>query len=174
MSLPLLNSAPKHTAATYLRKCCSSEEWITRMLRQRPFRDSDAVHAAADSAWTDLREKDYLEAFSGHPKIGDIQSLQKKYPDSAHLARSEQSGVEFASPEILQKLSAANHAYEEKFGFIFIVCATGKSASEMLAILQDRLDRERAAELKTACEQQRQIFHLRLDSFLCQKSAPTS
>jgi len=60
------------------------------------------------------------------------------------------------------------------FGFIFIVCATGKSASEMLAILQDRLDRERAAELKTACEQQRQIFHLRLDSFLCQKSAPTS
>ena len=77
MSLPLLNSAPKHTAATYLRKCCSSEEWITRMLRQRPFRDSDAVHAAADSAWIDLREQDYLEAFSGHPKIGDIQSLQK-------------------------------------------------------------------------------------------------
>ena len=144
------------------------------MLGQRPFCNSDAVHAAADSAWIDLREQDYLEAFSGHPKIGDIESLQKKYPDSAHLARSEQSGVEFASPEILQKLSAANHAYEEKFGFIFIVCATGKSASEMLAILQDRLDRERAAELKTACEQQRQIFHLRLDSFLCQKSARTS
>mgnify|MGYP001162716495 FL=1 len=174
MSLPLLNSAPQHTAATYLRKCCSSEEWITRMLRQRPFRDSDAVHAAADSAWIDLGEEDYLEAFRGHPKIGDIQSLKKKYSDSANLARSEQSGVESASPEILQKLSATNHAYEEKFGFIFIVCATGKSASEMLAILQDRLERERAAELKTACEQQRQIFHLRLDSFICQKSAPTS
>ena len=72
------------------------------MLGQRPFCNSDAVHAAADSAWIDLREQDYLEAFSGHPKIGDIQSLQKKYPDSAHLARSEQSGVEFASPEILQ------------------------------------------------------------------------
>ena len=174
MSLHLLNSASKDAAASYLRKCCSSEEWITRMLGQRPFCDSDAVHAAADSAWIDLREQDYLEAFSGHPKIGDIQSLQKKYPDSAHLARSEQSGVEFASPEILQKLSAANHAYEKKFGFIFIVCATGKSASEMLAILQDRLESERAAELKTACEQQREIFHLRLDKFLWQKSAPTS
>ena len=139
------------------------------MLRQRPFCNSDAVHTAADSAWIDLREQDYLEAFSGHPKIGDIQSLQKKYSDSANLARSEQSGVESAPPEILQKLSEANHAYEEKFGFIFIVCATGKSASEMLAILQGRLKRDRAAELKTACEQQRQIFHLRLDKFVCQK-----
>ena len=174
MSLPLLNSAPKHTAAGYLRKCCSSEEWITRMLRQRPFCNSDAVHAAADSAWIDLGEQDYLEAFSGHPKIGDIQSLQKKDSDSAKLARSEQSGVDSAPPEILQKLSEANHAYEEKFGFIFIVCATGKNASEMLAILQDRLESERAAELKTACEQQREIFHLRLDKFLWQKSAPTS
>ena len=89
MSLPLLNSAPKDTAASYLRKFCSSEEWITRMLRQRPFCNSDAVHAAADSAWIDLREQDYLEAFSGHPKIGDILSLQKNYSDSAILARSE-------------------------------------------------------------------------------------
>lgn len=169
MSLHLLNSASKDTAASYLRKCCSSEEWITRMLGQRPFCNSDAVHAAADSAWIDLREQDYLEAFSGHPKIGDIQSLQKKYSDSANLARSEQSGVESASHDLLEKLSAANHAYEEKFGFIFIVCATGKSASEMLAMLQGRLKRDRAAELKTACEQQRQIFHLRLDKFVCQK-----
>lgn len=80
MSLHLLNSASKDTAASYLRKCCSSEEWITRMLGQRPFCNSDAVHAAADSAWIDLREQDYLEAFSGHPKIGDIQSLQKNIP----------------------------------------------------------------------------------------------
>ena len=147
---------------------------VTRRLRHRLFCSSDTVHEAADSAWIDLREQDYLEAFSGHPKIGDIQSLQKKYSDSANLARSEQSGVDSAPPEILQKLSEANHAYEEKFGFIFIVCATGKNASEMLAILQDRLESERAAELKTACEQQREIFHLRLDKFLWQKSAPTS
>ena len=139
------------------------------MLRQRPFRDSDAVHAAADSAWIDLREQDYLEAFSGHPKIGDIRSLEKKYSDAGNFATSEQSGVKSASHDLLEKLSAANHAYEEKFGFIFIVCATGKSASEMLAILQDRLKRDRSAELKTACEQQRQIFHLRLDKFVCQK-----
>ena len=139
------------------------------MLQQRPFRNSDALHAAADSAWIGLGEQDYLEAFSGHPKIGDIQALQKKYADSANLARSEQSGVESASHDLLEELSAANHMYEEKFGFIFIVCATGKSASEMLAILQGRLKRDRAAELKTACEQQRQIFHLRLDKFVCQK-----
>ena len=139
------------------------------MLQQRPFHDSDALHAAADGAWIGLGEQDYLEAFSGHPKIGDIQSLQKKYSDSANLARSEQSGVVSASHDLLEKLSAANLAYEEKFGFIFIVCATGKSASEMLAILQDRLTRDRAAELKTACEQQRKIFHLRLDKFVCQK-----
>ena len=139
----------------------------------KPLLEIDDVSSFFDRSTSSSLE-DYLEAFSGHPKIGDIQSLQKKYSDSANLARSEQSGVESASPEILQKLSAANHAYEEKFGFIFIVCATGKSAPEMLAILQDRLEGERAAELKTACEQQRQIFHLRLDSFLCQKSAPTS
>ena len=169
MSLRLLNSAPRNTAASQLRQCCSSEEWVARMMQQRPFRDSDALHAAADSAWIGLGEQDYLEAFSGHPKIGDIQSLQKKYSDSANLARSEQSGVESASHDLLEKLSAANHAYEEKFGFIFIVCATGKSASEMLAILQGRLKRDRAAELKTACEQQRQIFHLRLDKFVCKK-----
>ena len=77
MSLRLLNSAPRNTAASQLRQCCSSEEWVARMLQQRPFRDSDALHAAADSAWIGLGEQDYLEAFSGHPKIGDIQSLQK-------------------------------------------------------------------------------------------------
>ena len=93
MSLRLLNSAPRNTAASQLRQCCSSEEWVARMLQQRPFHDSDALHAAADCAWISLGEQDYLEAFSGHPKIGDIQSLQKKYSDSANLARSEQSGV---------------------------------------------------------------------------------
>ena len=139
------------------------------MLRQRPFSNSDALHAAADSAWIGLGEQDYLEAFSAHPKIGDMQSLQKKYSDTANFATSEQSGVECASPDLLEKLSVANHAYEEKFGFIFIVCASGKNASEMLAILQDRLERDRATELETACEQQRQIFHLRLEKFVCQK-----
>ena len=72
------------------------------MLLQRPFRDSDALHAAADSAWIGLGEQDYLEAFSGHPKIGDIQSLQTKYADSANLARSEPSGVESASHDLLE------------------------------------------------------------------------
>lgn len=139
------------------------------MLHQRPFCDSDAVHTAADTAWIGLGEQDYLEAFGGHPKIGDIKSLQRKDTDSSNFAKSEQSGVKAASPELLEQLSAANRAYEEKFGFIFIVCATGKSASEMLVILQDRLEKERSAELKTACEQQRQIFHLRLDKLLCQK-----
>ncbi len=169
MSLQLLNKAPRSTAASHLRQCCSSEEWVVRMLRQRPFSDSEALHAAADSAWIGLREQDYLEAFSGHPKIGDIRSLEKKYSDAGNFATSEQSGVKSASPDLLEKLSVANHAYEEKFGFIFIVCASGKNASEMLAMLQDRLERDRETELKTACEQQRQIFHLRLDKFVCQK-----
>ena len=81
MSLDLLNTAPRNTAASHLRQCCSSEEWVIRMLRQRPFCNSDALHAAADRAWIGLGEQDYLEAFSGHPKIGDIRSLEKKYSD---------------------------------------------------------------------------------------------
>ena len=174
MSLHLLNSAPTNTAAKHLRVCCASEEWISRVLQQRPFCDSNAVHAAANAAWSDLQEQDYIEAFGGHPRIGDINSLQKKYSVSENLARSEQSGVESASPSVLKRLAAGNVAYEKKFGFIFIVCATGKSASEMLKILQDRLARSRDTELGAACEEQRKIFHIRLDQFLCQKSAPTS
>ena len=174
MSLRLLNSAPRNTVASHLRACCSSEKWVLRMLQQRPFCNSDAVHAAADSAWIGLGEQDYLEAFNGHPKIGDTQSLSKKFSGSANLAKSEQAGVESASENVLEKLAACNNAYEEKFGFIFILCATGKSAPEMLAMLQDRLVRDRKTELRTACDEQRKIFHLRLDNFLCQKSVPTS
>ena len=145
-----------------LLKCCSAEAWVERVLLDAPFEDEAALLESADRNWLDLKESDYLEAFSGHPKIGDINSLKEKFSDTSSLASREQSSVASADDEVLKMLSIGNRSYESKFGFIFIVCATGKSAEEMLNLLQSRMVNDRETEVVNAAEQQRQIFHIRL------------
>ena len=113
-----------------------------------------------------MTEADYLQAFEGHPKIGDITSLKAKYANTKELASGEQSAVDEASDEVLERLAQGNDTYQEKFGFIFLVCATGKSAAEMLALLEMRLPNDRATELINAAEEQRKIFHIRLGKML--------
>ena len=166
MTIDDLNRQSKQNAAYALLQCCTSGRWVERMLACRPFFNFRAVHEAADQSWLALDEGDYLQAFEGHPKIGDVNSLRAKYANTKALASGEQSAVSEATDEVLIKLSEGNDAYFNKFGFIFIVCATGKSAGEMLALLEARLPNTRDIELQNAAEEQRKIFHIRLEKLL--------
>ena len=166
MSLELINSAGVAEAKHMFRQCCTAETWVTRMVDSRPYGNAEALHGAADSNWRGLAEADYLEAFEGHPRIGDVSSLKEKYRNTKALAAGEQSSVNAASDAVIKRLAQGNTDYADKFGFIFIVCATGKSALEMTELLEARLPNDRDTELRNAAEEQRKILHLRLEKLL--------
>ena len=158
-----LNRLPAERQAELLERCCGSGRWVQSMMHRMPFADWQALRTAADEIWLGLERKDWLEAFAHHPRIGDIDSLRARFAATRNWSEGEQSGVEGAGEEVLVGLAAGNRRYEQRFGYIFIVCATGKSAAEMLELLQERLDNAPADELSIAAEQQRQIMQLRLD-----------
>ena len=144
-------------------RCCGSGLWSKRVAEKRPFASIEQLKADSDAVWALCGEADYLEAFSHHPKIGDVSELEKKFASTAKWSEGEQgSAVGTADARVLQALKEGNDAYDDKFGFIFIVCATGKSAAEMLALLNARLPNDQATELQNAAEEQRKITHLRL------------
>lgn len=172
LTLERLNQLAPEAANAVFIQCCHCRVWAGKMVAGRPFADHAALSRAADENWQGLDERDYLQAFDGHPQIGDINSLRAKYANAGAQAQSkalsgaEQSAVGEAGEALLHTLKQGNQDYLDKFGFIFIVCATGKSAAEMLALLQARLPNDRATELNNAAEQQGQIFHLRLEKLL--------
>jgi 2-oxo-4-hydroxy-4-carboxy-5-ureidoimidazoline decarboxylase len=149
-------------AQEILSRACGSRRWVDRMLARRPFGSHDALLSAAREEWFALSEQDWLEAFSHHPRIGDRASLEARFPATHDLSAREQSGVGAAREDVLTALADANDTYVQRFGFIFIVCATGKSAEEMLSLLRDRLGNARATELRIAAEEQAKITALRL------------
>lgn len=126
------------------------------MLARRPFGTATALEAHAAAIWRRLSEADWLEAFSHHPRIGDARA--------AGVARREQAGVEAASQEVVRELAEANRQYEARFGYIFIICATGKAAASMLQELRNRLQNEPAQEIRIAAEEQLKITQLRLQN----------
>ena len=162
MLLEDLNQLPAADANHTFMQCCTSSTWVNNMVVARPFANRQAIKKAADDAWLGLTEQDYFEAFDGHPKIGDVSSLRAKYANTKELAGNEQGLVKEANDTVLEVLSQGNSDYEAKFGFIFIVCATGKSAQQMSDLLQARLPNSRAKELVNAAEEQRKIFQLRI------------
>ncbi|MBX9689344.1 MAG: 2-oxo-4-hydroxy-4-carboxy-5-ureidoimidazoline decarboxylase [Candidatus Obscuribacterales bacterium] len=166
MELSLINELGKAEARSLLTNCCGASKWVEQMLAERPFKDETHLFSRADQIWQSLSEKDWLEAFSHHPKIGDLNSLKEKFASTANWAAGEQAGVATATEKIIEDLAAGNSAYEKKFGYIFIVCATGKSAAEMLSILQSRLPNPPEWEIKVAAEEQRKITRIRLEK-LC-------
>ena len=166
MTLDDLNHLSEEDAEHAFMQCCTSSSWVKKMIESRPYANRAALNAAADANWQGLAEADYLEAFEGHPKIGDVNSLRAKYANTKKLASGEQSAVKQADESVLQALKTGNDDYLDKFGFIFIVCATGKSAEQMLALLEARLPNDRATELANAAEEQRKIFHIRLEKLL--------
>lgn len=166
MDIEHINCLDKNQATQLFIQCCTSQRWIEKMVDDRPYNDFISLRKSADKAWDQMTEKDYLQAFEGHPKIGNVSSLKAKYANTKELASGEQSGASQATDELILALAKNNQAYEEKYGFIFIVCATGKSAEEMLDLLYTRLKNDRHRELEIASEEQRKIFHLRLEKIL--------
>lgn len=161
-----INRLPETEWEQALQNCCGSTRWVRQMLIARPYESAESIFVLAENIWCGLGEDDFLEAFSHHPKIGDRESLKKKFASTAHWAGNEQSGVNAATEAVIEALAKGNEAYEHKFGFIFIVCATGKSAEEMLAILQARLPNEREDELLIAAAEQAKITALRLQKWI--------
>lgn len=152
--------------AAGLRQCCGSSAWAKRMLAAQPFPDRDALFGQSDSIWWSLTREDWLEAFAAHPRIGSKGDVAKKAGNEKTWAEGEQAGAARAEQEVLDALARANADYEARFGHIYIVCATGKSAPEMLAIARARLANDPETELRVAAEEQRKITRIRLTKLL--------
>jgi 2-oxo-4-hydroxy-4-carboxy-5-ureidoimidazoline decarboxylase len=148
--------------AAFLR-CCGSQRWSEMMAGLRPFATQTGLLAAADAAFANLAQVDWLEAFAAHPRIGDLDTLRKKFATTAAWCAGEQSGVVGAGDDVLHALAEGNSRYEERFGYLFIVCAAGKGAAEMLEILRGRLDNSAEDELAVAAQEQAKITRLRLE-----------
>ena len=166
MTLHDLNILPKEQLRQELLNCCGSQAWVNKMLPFFPADDMVELLYDAEDQWYECTESDWLEAFSHHPKIGDVESLKEKYATTAHWASGEQIAVNTASQQTIEALAKGNEAYEKKFGFIFIVCATGKSAEEMLELLQQRLTNTKDEEIKIAMDEQNKITQIRLQKLL--------
>jgi 2-oxo-4-hydroxy-4-carboxy-5-ureidoimidazoline decarboxylase len=136
------------------------------MASKRPIQDEASLLAASDVAWQNLREADWLEAFRSHPRIGETRGKKTATPQSSAWSAQEQQKAAAADESVRTAVKRGNREYEQKFGRIFIVCATGKSASEILEILKRRLQNDEATELRQAAEEQRKIMHLRLKKWI--------
>jgi OHCU decarboxylase len=161
-----LNRLSADEARAALLACCGSSRWADAVAALRPFWDVGQLLNLAGRIWRELEREDWLEAFRAHPKIGESKAEKETGAEARAWAEGEQSRARAASDETLDALASANREYEERFGFIFIVCATGKSAEEMLALLRERLNNDPETELRVAATEQWRITELRLRKFL--------
>jgi len=163
VNLAAFNALPSEMAEAALLACCASPRWVRRMAQRRPFEDAAELFAAADAIWWELAPENWLEAFAAHPKIGE--KPQQESGQARAWSEQEQAAAH-SDATTRAALEQANQAYQERFGYIFIVCASGKTAGEMLAILRGRLQNDADAELRVAAEEQRKITELRLQKLL--------
>jgi 2-oxo-4-hydroxy-4-carboxy-5-ureidoimidazoline decarboxylase len=159
------NETDEATALEAMMTCCGAKRWAAAMVALRPIKSIAELSEAADRVWSDMREADWMEAFACHPRIGERKPTHAAV-QAAAWSEQEQSSTSAATERLLADLAEGNATYEQRFGFTYIVCATGKSAEEMLAILNRRLASNREAELREAAEQQRQITQIRLGKWL--------
>ena len=161
----VLDASPPSEARELLNRCCGARRWVEGMLQRLPFGSTAALLCAADQVWAELGREDYLEAFSHHPRIGeDLGALRRRFQNTSQLSAAEQAGVSEGNEATLNRLRELNVAYAERFGYIFIVCATGKSAQQMLELLEARLHNSPARELAVAAVEQAKITRLRLEN----------
>ena len=168
-TLAAWNIAAESSALEAMLACCGSKRWAAAMVALRPIASVEALSDAADRMWSTMQEADWLEAFACHPRIGERKpavAVAHASSQSSAWAHQEQSAAITANELVLTELAEDNQLYEQRFGFTYIVCATGKSADEMLTILKRRLASDREAELREAAEQQRQIMQIRLGKWL--------
>jgi OHCU decarboxylase len=170
MSRPIqrLNDLTFEDAEAELFKCCGSKRWAQIMAGARPFADLSELCSKADDLWWSLSEHDWREAFRAHPRIGERKAAITQSQQAQAWSAQEQSGVANAPADTISELAQRNREYEDRFGFIFIVCATGKSSEEMLRLIKARIDNDKETELRTAAEEQRKITRLRLEKLLSQ------
>ncbi len=167
MDLISFNKKSQEAAKEQLFQCCGSNNWVNQLMQHFPFSSEKILVEKATQIWYEgCGNSDWRAAFTHHPKIGDVKSLEKKFAATKHLAGKEQAGVANATATTIQQLAQANTDYEAKNGFIFIVCATGKSATEMLRLLQDRLQNTPEEELHIAMGEQHKITIIRLKKLL--------
>jgi OHCU decarboxylase len=159
------NEADEAIAFEAMIVCCGARRWAAKMVSLRPIRNIAELSAEADRVWSTMEEADWMEAFACHPRIG-VLTASNSNARSGTWSRQEQASTASASGSVLSELAAENALYEQRFGFTYIVCAIGKSADEMLGILNRRLNSDRATELREAAEQQRQILQIRLGKWL--------
>ncbi|WP_224362379.1 2-oxo-4-hydroxy-4-carboxy-5-ureidoimidazoline decarboxylase [Hyalangium versicolor] len=164
--LESLNSLPYDEAKAEFMRCCGSTRWADAMARARPFKDISAVYAEAGWLWSQTGPDDWKEAISHHPRVGDVSKLRERFKATGAWSEQEQKGVQGAGEDVIQALADGNRDYEARFGFIFLICATGKSAQEMLDHLRERMNNPPALELRIAAGEQAQITRLRLEKLL--------
>ena len=167
ITLNILNSLSEKETRTHLEKCCVSKTWISNMVESRPFSSEEDVIKKAASIWyNDCSLDDFKQAFTGHPKIGDVESLREKFANTKEWANNEQAKVAEANTSTIEALAKTNKTYKDKFGYIFIVSASGKSAEEMLAIINERLHHNKEDEIYVAMNEQHKITVIRLDKLI--------
>ena len=169
--LDWLNAAPQAEAEAALFRCCGCAGWARAVALARPFTSLETLFETAEGEWAKASREDILEAFSHHPRIGDRESLRARFPATHGWSANEQSGAAAADEAVLGELEAGNAEYESRFGHIFIVCATGKTASEMLSLLRERLVNDPGDELRIAASEQMKITRLRLAKLLTEPDA---
>jgi OHCU decarboxylase len=154
--LDRFNALPREEAERLLLGFCASPVWAARVARLRPFETPDAAIRSGEEVWSRLAPAEWLEAFAAHPRIGER---------ATGAAAGEQAGTRGAPADVLAELAEANREYEDRFGHVFLVCATGRSAEEMLAICRSRLHNDAPTELRIAAEEQRKITRIRMEKF---------
>lgn len=177
MRLEDLNALDDEAAARAFLRCCGSSRWTRQMVAARPFAGAEAMAGTADAIWSALDPADWLEAFAAHPKIGETSGSSAPGGSGgagrSGWAQQEQASVAGAADQTRRRLADANRDYEARFGYIFIVCATGKTADEMLDLFERRLRHDAGEELRIAAEEQRKITQLRLRKLLEQEPDTT-
>lgn len=164
--LDWINAASPAESEAALFRCCGCAGWAAALTAARPFASPDALFDAAAKAWAKASRADILEAFSHHPRIGDRESLRTRFPDTHAWSSAEQGAVAGAAESVLDELARANDEYEARFGYIFIVCASGLTAPEMLGLSRARLGNDPDTELKIAAAEQMKITRLRLEKLM--------
>ena len=166
MTLGDLNRLDPSVRAEAMAKCCGATAWVQAMTLAFPFDTVESLYSSASAVWRSLDEAAWYEAFSHHTKIGDTKALAAKFASTAEWATGEQAAVGQATSEVIERLAKGNRLYEERFGYIFIVCATGKTAEEMVALLEARLLNPYEKEIFIAMGEQEKITRIRLEKLL--------
>ena len=173
ITIAQLDAMPDAEVAFKLAACCGSARWVAEMLARRPFGSRGHLVGAADEVAASLREPDWMEAFTHHPRIGQRISNAVVSTSAESWSTGEQSAVASASATIRAVLADANDEYAQRFGFIFIICASGRSAEEILAALRARMGNTREKEIFVAAREQQQITRLRLEKLVAPDEAST-